>query len=186
MNDLGRKATIVPAKSENPYDTPKANGLVLASEFEYMTPAHRTFRVLAWVLWAALVLSFLWDLAGMLSLGSLAQNHVSKGRFLLFILIAAGQVTLVVFMRWIVFRLMMRTVDPVGWGGAVRCIVGAFVVYGMVKVLEIAGVRLWSDSGRWVLYLCFATPSFILAALFIPGRLVDYVSSRKMGLTWQQ
>lgn len=175
-----------PSKSESPYDTPKARDFHFDRAFESMTSAHLTFRVLAWVLWAALVLSCLCDLTGMLSLGPSAKNPVIKGRVQMLVLIATGQVAMVIFMRWIVFRLMMRKVDPVGWGGAVRCIVGAFVIYGMVKVLEITGVRLWSDSGRWVLYLCFATPSFILAALFIPSRLVDYVSSGKMGLTWQQ
>jgi len=172
--------------ADNPYDTPKAKDHALAGEPDSMTPAHLTFRILAWVFWIALVLSFLWDLIGMLSQGPQVPNPVSMGRVLMLVLIAAAQVAMVIFMRWIVFRLMLRKVDPVGWGGAARCIVGAFVIYGMVKVLEIAGVRLWFDSGRWVLYLCFAAPSFILAALFTPSRLVDYVSSGKVGPTRQQ
>ena len=141
MSALGRHPIRVSAVSENPYGTPKAKDHVLAGEPYSMAPAHFTFRVLAWVFWAALALSFLWDLIGMLSEVPSGPNPVNRGRVLMLIIIAVAQVAMVVFMRWIVFRLMMRKVDPVGWGGAARCIVGAFVIYGMVKVLEIAGVR---------------------------------------------
>jgi len=180
MNALGNRKVRVTAESENPYGTPKAKDHALADEIDSRVPAHFTFGILAWVFWIALVLSLVWDLIGMLFQGPLLPNPVSNGRTLMLIVIATAQVAMVTFMRWIVFRLMMRKVETVGWGGAVRCVVGAFVIYGMVKILEITGVRLWSDSGRWVLYLCFAAPSFILAALFIPSRLVDYVSSGKI------
>ncbi len=180
MNALGRQEIRVSAGSENPYSAPKVANNALAGVIESKTVAHLSFHASAWVLSAALVLSFLWDLTGMLSQGPSVPNPASKARILMLVLIATAQVAMVVFMRWIVFRLMMRKVNPVGWGGAARCIVGAFVIYGMVKVLEITGVRLWSDSGRWFLYLCFAASSFILAALVVPSRLVEYVSSGKM------
>ena len=80
MNTPRRQEIRISAASENPYDTPKANAHVLAGEPDSKTPAHLTFRALAWVLWAALVVSVLWDLIGLLSQGPLGPNPVSNGR----------------------------------------------------------------------------------------------------------
>ena len=165
--------------SKNPYDTPKSKDHILANESDSATPAHLTFRILAWVFWTALVLSLLWDLIDMFTQGPSVTNALSTGRFVVLIVIAITQVAMVILMRWIVFRFTMRNVDHLGWKGAARCIAGTVVIYGMIRVLGITGDRLWSDSGRWLLYFLFAAPSVILAALCIPSSLMNYISTGK-------
>ena len=170
---------MIQSPSENPYDTPKANDAVLVAEFVPLTPVHRAFRVLTWVVWTALLLSLLWDLFGMLLHGDWKPYPVSRMRLLVLALIAAVQLAMVLYMRWIVFRFMMRKTSISDWRGAVGCIVGAAVVCGMIRVLGLTGQHLWCESGRWSAYLCFAVPGFILAILFIPNRLEHYVVTRK-------
>lgn len=179
MSNLSQRRRSASVASENPYSTPKAEDPALGGDFDAKTPAHLTFRVLAWTLWTALAANLLWNLTGMLSHGPLVPNLVGGSRLIMLTLIVIAQVAMVIFMRWIVFRLVMRNVNPVDWRGAARCAAGAVTLYGMIQVLGIVGVRVGAESGRLSLYLCFASPGFILAALFNPHRLGNYVFTGK-------
>jgi hypothetical protein len=159
--------------SENPYHPPKATH----PEPDVRTSAQAVFRVVAWVLWAGLVISLIWnlvdkDLYRVSEFGSSACPNL-----LVLGLVAAGQTILVLAMRWIFFRLMMRNVDPAGLRGAVRCVGGVVVIYGMIKAMETVGLRLWSGSGWLAHYYCFALPYLVLMVLMMPARLVEYLAT---------
>lgn len=163
---------------DNPYQPPKLEALGTGDR----TRAHLTFVVMAWTLWIGLALSFLWDLMEMIFQGPSEPQPLGKTRLVTLVLIASVQVGMVLFMRWVIFRLVMRRVSPSSWTGAIRCIVGALVVYGMIKLLETAGFRLRADSGDWRPFLIFVGPAILLAALFVPIRLVDYITAGKRKL----
>ena len=159
--------------NQNPYLPPRANYL----EPYVRSPAQAVFWIVAWVLWAVLVISLIWnlvdkDLYRVSEFGSSARPN-----FLILGLVAAGQTILVLAMRWIFFRLMLRNVDPAGLRGAVRCVGGVVVIYGMIKAMETVGLRLWSGSGWLAHYYCFALPCLVLMVLMMPGKLVEYLTT---------
>lgn len=102
----------------NPYAPPKAYPLAAAEGSG--SPAHATFRLVAWIFWALLVLSFMWDLSGRLFRDVAGPNPSGTDNLLPHLLVAAVQSAMVVFMRWIVFTYMTRKMNPAGWGAAVH------------------------------------------------------------------
>ncbi len=136
-------------------------------------------------MWSGLVISLVWNMVDKDLYRVSELGFSGRPSLLVLTLVAAAQTVMVLVMRWIFFRFMMRNVDPAGMRRAVRCIGGVVVVYGMIKAMEIVGLRLWSGSGSLAHYYCFALPVFVLAALLMPGNLESYLSTaRKVRNGW--
>jgi hypothetical protein len=104
-----------------------------------------------------LVISLIWNLVDKGLYRASEFGSSARPNLLILGLVATGQTILVLAMRWTFFRLMMRNVDPAGLRGAVRCVGGVVVIYGMIKAMEAVGLRLWSGSG-WLAHIT-ALPS---------------------------
>lgn len=127
----------------------------------------------SWIAWGILAVSLGWNLIvisesdSWSALGDLGWLSWHVG-------IVSVQVLMVLAIRWIFLRFMLRSTAKGSRQASLCCLIGTALLYGLVKVIEFEGFRLWLESGILTQFLWFALPSYLLTLILMPPRLVEY------------
>jgi hypothetical protein len=150
----------------DPYSPPK---IASASNESYRPEIPLVWNICFWILVVGIAID----------IGIVARRFTTTGQMVLptsmhvLLLIALAQSLMVFSIRWILFRLILRRRPPGDLRGIVP-LAGVIVIFGMVKVIEYQGFRLWSGSGELAKFLVFLMPCLVLMVFMSPRRLAQF------------
>ena len=132
--------------------------------------------VTVWIFWVLLILSYPLDLF-VAVFQPRKGGGVPDATFASILGVAAlVLVTLAVFFRWLFFQYLIhpKRLRPGSWKAAIVGVLGALLIYALIKSVEISGFILWLQVSSWPHYLAFAVPGCLLSFLAIPPWLMRH------------
>ncbi|MEO0416913.1 MAG: hypothetical protein AAF226_18395, partial [Verrucomicrobiota bacterium] len=107
---------------------------------------HIAVKIILWVLWTLLFLSWPTDLFVTLTATPSSEQVENAQTFTLMLMgIGAICIALTFFLRWIVFHFIISSdrLKPRSVGAGIMAVIGAFIIYGMTKTVETYGLTLF-------------------------------------------
>ena len=153
---------------DDPYKTPH-----FGEGHDSQPSAPQVVLVISWIAWSALVANLGWNFLVVSGAKTSSFSSSYSGSFWHAGIVVA-QALMILVIRWVFLRFMLRGAIRGSGQTVIRCLLGMLLLFGMVKVVEFEGFRLWIENRVFVQFLVFAVPSYILAAVLMPSRLLAY------------